>query len=119
MKTKYPNISLALIALLALAFGGVFLLIWASAEPFNQQGWQDIATMAWALVPVGLFLLMLSLGRAVSYLYRPFRTYLEARTRQVVAERLCLIESTAAQVALNDALMWQARHNSKAARVGR
>ena len=109
----------ALNALLALAFGGVFFLMWSSAQPFNQQGWQDIATAAWALVPVGLFLLMLSVGRAVSYLYRPFRTYLEERTRQVVAERLCLIESTAAQVALNDALMWQARHNAKAQSVGR
>ena len=118
---KRYHLILALIAMLALAFGGVFLLIQASPNPtpFNPQIWQDVATMSWALVPFGLLLLLLALGRAVSYLYTPLRTYIEARSRYLAVEAQALIESTASQVALNDALMWQARHAAKAQRVGR
>lgn len=92
---------LTLIAVLALADLGLLPTV-------SLEQWDIVATVFWSLVP---FMLVLLLGVAVRLLYS-LGPALLAIWPTVKAE----LETRSA---MNDALMWQARHAAKAQRTGK
>lgn len=90
-----------LLCLLAVVFGGIFCWILERYEALpvvSLEQWDVIATVFWALVPFTMCLFLAVITRAI------------VRLVPLVAEEL------STRSAMNDALMWQARHATKAQR---
>lgn len=81
----------------------------------SLEQWDTIATIFWAQVPFFLCLLLGVLVKALINLWPAVSVLL--------TQRAALHEATKAELetrsAMNDALMWQARHAAKAQRTGK
>lgn len=98
MKSYITN---TLLCILAVALGGIFTWIldrYGMSPVISLEQWDTVATIFWSLLP---FLLCLFLGVLVQAV---------VRLSPLVAAEL------ETRSAMNDALMWQARHATKAQR---
>lgn len=93
-----------ILCIFAVVFGSIFAAIldrYNALPVVSLEQWDLVATIFWSLVPFALCMFLAVLTRAILHIGPLVATELHTRS------------------AMNDALMWQARHAAKAQRTGK